>query len=271
MGGFYYDVRVVIKKESFMKRLLLMLALITGDLVGARDNGVKKNMQLCLNTTPDFGTRHFIVGYKEKITPVKEETETVVVAKEKKKSQRASRKKQKDTRGGAELIDKNCKMQSFFTSVHDLSDILASVITEAQKKLCIAAFTLTDPRIVNLVIEKHKNGVDVCVIVDGGNMKHAHSKVHSLIDNKISVWRYDPALNVECKKNGLFEPLMHHKFITIDNDVVVTGSANLTKAAHRYNRENIIVIRDMQLANDYHAECERLKKYCVKCTPKSVE
>src|SRR5438445_12020547 len=136
-----------------MKRLLWMLVLISGDLVGIRYNNAKKNTQLCLNTTPDFGTRHFIVGYKEKVAPMAVETETAAIAiKEKKTSQRTSHKKQKDIRGGAELIDKNCKMQSFFTSIHDLSDILVSVITEAKKKLCIAEFTLTDHRIEVFVI-----------------------------------------------------------------------------------------------------------------------
>ena len=250
-----------------MKRLLWIMLSVSLNCVGLHCKVAKKNTQLCLNTPPDFGKRHFIVGYKEQGAPAQTVIEgaELPAVKEKKKHKRASHKKEEHVRGGAEVIDKNCKMQSFFTSIHDLADILMSVISEAQKSLCIAAFTLTEPRIADLLIEKHKKGVDVCVIVDAGNMKQAHSKVHNLIDNNISVWRYDPALNVECKKNGLFEPLMHHKFITIDNDIVVTGSANLTKAAHKYNRENIVIVRDMQLAHDYHAECERLKKYCIKC------
>jgi phosphatidylserine/phosphatidylglycerophosphate/cardiolipin synthase-like enzyme len=200
--------------------------------------------------------------------------QTVSQTKEKKQSKRGAQKKQDNVhnvRGGAELIDKNCATQAFFTSVHDLADIVISLIAQARKNLCIAAFTLTEPRIANLVIEKHKNGVQVCVIVDAGNMKQAYSKVHELIDNNVPVWRYDPSLDSECKKNGLFEPLMHHKFITIDDDVVVTGSANFTKAAYKQNRDNIIVARDKKLTRDYRAECERLRICSVECKSHNKE
>ena len=255
-----------------MKRLLWIMLSVSLNCVGLHCKVAKKNTQLCLNTPPDFGKRHFIVGYKEQGAPAQTVIEgaELPAVKEKKKHKRASHKKEETVRGGAELIDKNCTMQAFFTSAHDLADILMSVIAEARKSLCIAAFTLTEPRIADLVIEKHKSGVNVSVFVDAGNMKQVYSKVHNLIDNNIPVWRYDPTLNAEAKKSGLFEPLMHHKFITIDGDIVVTGSANFTKAAYKRNgnRDNIIIARDKKLAGDYRAECERLKLCSVECRSK---
>ena len=129
----------------------------------------------------------------------------------------------------------------------------------------IAAFTLTDQRIADLIIEKYKNGINVCVIVDASNMKQAYSKVHTLIKNKVPVWRYNPALNPHYKKNGLSEPFMHHKCIEVDDDVVVTGSANLTKAGQKSNIENINILRDKQAIDEHRQEFERLKKYCIEC------
>jgi len=229
----------------------------------------KKNTQLCLNTPRDFGTTHFIIGYKEKSnSPV---IEPIIEKKEKKRrqSQHTAQKKQKVTRGGANLIDKNRMTQSFFSSVHDISDILLHIMAEAQRSLYIEVFSLTDQRIANLIIAKHKEKVEVCVIVDAENMKYKHSKVQCLVENNVPVWRYNPAHDPRCQKNGLCEPCMHHKCTIVDGKVVVTGSANLTNAAHKYNIENINVLREKQTVNEHGEEFGRLKLYCDSVEHKS--
>lgn len=139
-------------------------------------------------------------------------------------------------------------------------------MAQAKKCLYVAAFTLTDFRIVSYLMDAHKSGVDVCVIADVSNMRQAHSKVQLLADNNIAVWCYKPVLNPNYKKRGFSEPFMHHKII-IGDDFVVTGSANLTKAGQKDNIENITILRDKQTVDEHHAEFERLKKYCVKCMP----
>jgi phosphatidylserine/phosphatidylglycerophosphate/cardiolipin synthase-like enzyme len=42
--------------------------------------------------------------------------------------------------------------------------------------------------------------------------------------------------------------------------LVWTGSFNVTKAASKYNRENVLIIQSRQLADDYAAEFELLKR-----------
>jgi phosphatidylserine/phosphatidylglycerophosphate/cardiolipin synthase-like enzyme len=244
-----------------MKQLLLLIAVSIS--LRAEE---QKNIQLCLNSSPNFGTTHFIVGYKDSASPVKVES----VIHEKKQLKRIAHKKQENIRGGASLVDKNRMTQSFFTTIHDLSDILLSLISQSQKSLYIAAFTLTDKRIADLIIEKHKHGLDVCVIVDAGNMKHMHSKVQNLVNNNVTVLIYSPPLNPLYKRNGLSEPLMHHKCIVIDNEMVVTGSANLTKAGQKNNIENINILRDKQAVDEHREEIKRLKQYCTECKSPTV-
>ena len=91
-----------------------------------------------------------------------------------------------------------------------------------------------------------------------------------LISAHVPVWYYKPTLNPNYKRKGLSDPLMHHKLI-IGDDFVITGSANFTKAGQKDNIENIHVIRDRETVDENHAEFERLKKYCVRCTPKNIE
>lgn len=52
-----------------MKRLLWIMLSVSLNCVGLHCKVAKKNTQLCLNTPPDFGKRHFIVGYKEQGAP----------------------------------------------------------------------------------------------------------------------------------------------------------------------------------------------------------
>jgi len=45
--------------------------------------------------------------------------------------------------------------------------------------------------------------------------------------------------------------LMHHKFCIIDNKKVITGSYNWTVKARRYNKENVLLIEDQNVVNQY--------------------
>jgi phosphatidylserine/phosphatidylglycerophosphate/cardiolipin synthase-like enzyme len=45
--------------------------------------------------------------------------------------------------------------------------------------------------------------------------------------------------------------IAHNKVIIIDNETVITGSFNFTKAAEENNAENLLVVRDRELASRY--------------------
>ncbi len=51
--------------------------------------------------------------------------------------------------------------------------------------------------------------------------------------------------------------LLHHKVFLIDDDTVVTGSANFSASGTRSNDENMLIIEDKALAAAYAAEFER--------------
>jgi hypothetical protein len=101
-----------------MKQLLFLIVVCLSLIADEQ-----RNTQLCLNSSANFGTTHFIVGYKDSTVPIKVES----VIDEKKELKRTSYKKQGNIRGGANLVDKNRTTQSFFTTIHDLSDILLNM------------------------------------------------------------------------------------------------------------------------------------------------
>jgi phosphatidylserine/phosphatidylglycerophosphate/cardiolipin synthase-like enzyme len=244
-----------------MKRLLCLLLLISTNVTGlfratnvAQKNGRPKNMQVCWNSPHrNFGTTHFIVGHKDQSVRIPAKKLEPI----------------QSTPVSSHLVfDKNRISQSFFTTVHDLSPIILSVIADAKKSVWIAAYSLTDLRIADHLVRAHNGGVDVCVIVDAGNVKQIYSKVRHLAAKNVPIWCYDSTLNKEQTKKFSSEPLMHHKII-ISDDVVVTGSANFTRAGQgpKKNVENIIIVRDEPTVKEYCEEFQRLKQYCTKYVP----
>ena len=51
--------------------------------------------------------------------------------------------------------------------------------------------------------------------------------------------------------------VMHHKVILIDDDIVVTGSFNFSANADDSNDENVVVLRNKDIAALYLQEFER--------------
>jgi phosphatidylserine/phosphatidylglycerophosphate/cardiolipin synthase-like enzyme len=45
--------------------------------------------------------------------------------------------------------------------------------------------------------------------------------------------------------------IAHNKVMIIDGETVITGSFNFTKAAEENNAENLLIIRDKRLAQQY--------------------
>jgi phosphatidylserine/phosphatidylglycerophosphate/cardiolipin synthase-like enzyme len=51
---------------------------------------------------------------------------------------------------------------------------------------------------------------------------------------------------------------MHHKFMIVDGELVVTGSYNWSTAAEDRNDENFVVIRDKAVVDRFTQEFNRL-------------
>ncbi len=51
---------------------------------------------------------------------------------------------------------------------------------------------------------------------------------------------------------------MHNKFAIIDGKYLVNGSFNWTTQAVNYNQENILIVENKSLVNDYQKEFDKL-------------
>lgn len=241
-------------KKDIMKRLLSVLMCIVCNVSGMQ---IARNAQMCFNNIPrGFGTTHFIRGYAShnKVAP-QPEKEVVV-----------NQIQPIIDGSSAHLLDSSRLIQAFFPSIHNIPSIILDILSKAQKTIQVAAFALTDNRIAKELINAHKRGVDVSVIMDENNIKQPYSKGQMLADNKISVKYYNPLLRSNYKKKR-YVPLMHRKCCIVDGKLVITGSANFTGAGLGSNVEDINVISCEHTVAEQIAEHDRLDKCSTKLKP----
>jgi phosphatidylserine/phosphatidylglycerophosphate/cardiolipin synthase-like enzyme len=55
---------------------------------------------------------------------------------------------------------------------------------------------------------------------------------------------------------------MHHKVMVIDGRIVICGSYNFSRSAEEINDENLLIIVDPGLAEEFGREFERLYSSC---------
>lgn len=107
-------------------------------------------------------------------------------------------------------------------------------IRAAKKSIRIALFTFTHPGLVEELISAHDKGIKVTVVIDMHSGLGASSKVVEKLKNA--------GLRVHLSK-GI--QLLHHKFVYIDEETLITGSANWTKSAFYKNSDCILCLHHL--------------------------
>lgn len=121
----------------------------------------------------------------------------------------------------------------------------------------------TDADIYDLLIKKSKSGVHIeLLLLDHESNKEKYSKNQGLKQFE----KFKLNLNV-LKQNyavitlidSQMEFFMHSKFCVIDQVTVITGSYNWTYPAANWNIENIVIIKDENVAAIFSKEYDRVK------------
>lgn len=136
-------------------------------------------------------------------------------------------------------VFKNSKYQVCFTPGDDCTQMIADAVESARKEILVQAYSFTSAPIAKAVVEAHNRGIRVRVILDKSQFSDRYSASKFLIHEKVPVWRDDTVA------------IAHNKVMVIDDEVVVTGSFNFTKAAQSKNAENVLIVTDKALAAKY--------------------
>lgn len=113
---------------------------------------------------------------------------------------------------------------------------LLQTLESARKNIVIAMFTLTHPQIAQALIHAQKRGVAVSIAIDHFTAKGASQK--TLLEMKRAGVKL-----LESQGKELF----HHKWALIDEEILILGSANWTKAAFDKNHDFLLFLSPLTL------------------------
>lgn len=120
-------------------------------------------------------------------------------------------------------------------------------LDKTKKTLDICMYMLNHELLSNAVIDAHKRGIKVRIILNEDNIKTTWKMGNIGISKRVNKGKYN--------KN-----LMHHKFVIIDNEKVILGSLNWTTVSVRANWENVFITNNCELVNPFRQEFQRLWK-----------
>ena len=122
-------------------------------------------------------------------------------------------------------------------------------LANAKTTIFVQAYSFTSAPIAKALVDAHKRGVKVEVILDRSQRTDKYSSSTFFFNKGIS-------LRIDAQ-----HAIAHNKVMVIDGETVITGSFNFTRAAEEKNAENLLVIRDKNLAERYSANWREHEKH----------
>ena len=139
------------------------------------------------------------------------------------------------------------KIDIYFSPDDGALNALAPLLNSAQKSIYFLAFSFTSNDLGAIVRDKAKAGLTVEGVMDEEQVRSNQGT------------EYDPFLQagLQVRKDG--NPgLMHHKVFIIDGKIVAFGSYNFSQSAEISNDENLIIIYNEAIAQQFIQEFQRV-------------
>ena len=135
--------------------------------------------------------------------------------------------------------EKLTQWEVYFSPHGGCTEAIIGELAKAKSTVLVQAYSFTSAPIAKALLNAHKRGVKVEVILDKSQRTDKYSSATFLYNSGILV-------KIDAKHT-----IAHNKVMIIDGETVITGSFNFTKAAEEKNAENLLVIRDRKLAERY--------------------
>jgi phosphatidylserine/phosphatidylglycerophosphate/cardiolipin synthase-like enzyme len=126
--------------------------------------------------------------------------------------------------------------------------VMEQEIRNAQQSIRFMVFSFTRDDLGMALLDRAQAGVDVAGIFETTGSRTQFSELPRLLCAGVPVFQDG--------NPGIF----HHKVFVIDATTVITGSFNISEAATTSNDENVVIIRDPDVAALYLAEYERARR-----------
>jgi phosphatidylserine/phosphatidylglycerophosphate/cardiolipin synthase-like enzyme len=130
-------------------------------------------------------------------------------------------------------------IQVFFSPKGGCTEAVVANLDRATNSVLVQAYSFTSAPIAKALVDAHKRGVKVEVILDKSQKTEKYSSADFVQHAGIPTF-------IDAK-----HAIAHNKIMIIDGKTILTGSFNFTKAAEANNAENLLVIQDPVLAAKY--------------------
>jgi phosphatidylserine/phosphatidylglycerophosphate/cardiolipin synthase-like enzyme len=132
-----------------------------------------------------------------------------------------------------------CNWEVYFSPYGECTEAIIKELNKAKNTILVQAYSFTSAPIAKALLDAHKRGVKVEVILDKSQRTQKYSSATFLFNAGIPT-------KIDAK-----HAIAHNKVMIIDGETIITGSFNFTKAAEESNAENLLVIHDKKLAERY--------------------
>jgi len=143
----------------------------------------------------------------------------------------------------------------YFCPEDDCLGALVGELSAADESIHCAIYVITLQELADVLIEQRARGLDVKIVMEGDYTGSKYSKHDYLVDNGVGVVRKEGEGGEGDEEDW---GQMHNKFCVIDGEIVVTGSANWSGNGMFRNDENVVIIRDNKIAEEYEKEFRQL-------------
>jgi phosphatidylserine/phosphatidylglycerophosphate/cardiolipin synthase-like enzyme len=140
--------------------------------------------------------------------------------------------------------------EAIFTRSKSVADTIEQLIRSTQVSLNAALYRFNSQRLARELGEALKRGVQVRLVIDRNKYEES-SATRQLLSNQEIPFRAAYGRDGAGSK-------MHHKFVVLDDSLVLTGSYNWTFASEEENFENVLILREPHLVAVYRTEFEAL-------------
>jgi phosphatidylserine/phosphatidylglycerophosphate/cardiolipin synthase-like enzyme len=148
------------------------------------------------------------------------------------------------------------RIEVFFSPKGGCTEAVIETLNKATNSVVVQAYSFTSAPIAKVLVDAHKRGVKVSVILDKSQRSEKYSSATFLKNAGISTL-------IDSK-----HAIAHNKVMILDSSTVITGSFNFSKAAEENNAENLLVIHDAALASKYLANWQAHEKHSEVYSPK---
>lgn len=152
----------------------------------------------------------------------------------------------------------------YFAPEDDFAMYLGFDLSKSQRRVWLAGYSLTSPKLAQAVVQAKVRGLDVQVLLDSSTAAEKGGTAPLLHKNGVTVWVYPKGAS------------MQHRFVICDEARIGFGSVDFTKAAiggmSKNRAENFnLFVGVPELVKKYAMEFERLRSASTAYVPPTTE